>query len=114
MLQKCVDAVHWSDTAAYLDHFADIPLGPNIGVFVPHTMLLGGGDGPARQYQSRATESSWRGWRPCWLRPDQGYLGMSTDGLPFHYLANAPHTDKRIPTQYASFWRDETPVEGGA
>jgi N-acyl-D-aspartate/D-glutamate deacylase len=34
---------------------------------------------------------------------DQGYLGMSTDGLPFHYLANQPHTDKRIPTQFASF-----------
>src|SRR5690606_26706326 len=34
---------------------------------------------------------------------DQGYVGMSTDGLPFHYLANAPHTDRRIPTQHASF-----------
>jgi N-acyl-D-aspartate/D-glutamate deacylase len=33
----------------------------------------------------------------------QGYLGLSTDGLPFHYLANEPHTDKRIPTQFASF-----------
>jgi N-acyl-D-aspartate/D-glutamate deacylase len=34
---------------------------------------------------------------------EQGYLGLSTDGLPFHYLANEPHTDKRIPTQFASF-----------
>jgi len=33
----------------------------------------------------------------------QGFLGMSTDGLPFHYLANTPHTDKRIPTQFANF-----------
>ncbi|MEQ8692921.1 MAG: amidohydrolase family protein, partial [Pseudomonadales bacterium] len=33
----------------------------------------------------------------------QGYLGLSTDGLPFHYLANAPNTAKRIPTQYAKF-----------
>ena len=32
-----------------------------------------------------------------------GYLGLSTDGLPFHYLSNDPHTDKRIPTQFASF-----------
>ena len=32
-----------------------------------------------------------------------GYLGISTDGLPFHYLSNDPHTDKRIPTQFASF-----------
>jgi N-acyl-D-aspartate/D-glutamate deacylase len=34
---------------------------------------------------------------------DQGYLGLSTDGLPFHYLANDPNTDKRIPTQFAKF-----------
>ena len=32
-----------------------------------------------------------------------GYLGLSTDGLPFHYLSNDPHTDKRIPTQFATF-----------
>ena len=33
----------------------------------------------------------------------QGYMGLSTDGLPFHYLSNDPNTDKRIPTQFASF-----------
>jgi N-acyl-D-aspartate/D-glutamate deacylase len=32
----------------------------------------------------------------------QGYAGFSTDAIPFHYLSNAPHTDKRVPTQYAS------------
>ncbi len=31
----------------------------------------------------------------------QGYLGLSTDGLPFHYLANEPYTDQGIPTQFA-------------
>jgi N-acyl-D-aspartate/D-glutamate deacylase len=35
---------------------------------------------------------------------NQGFLGLSTDALPFHYLANAPHKEKRIPTQ----WSDET------
>ena len=39
VLQKCVEAVSWSDTGAYMDHFADIPLGPNVGMFVPHSML---------------------------------------------------------------------------
>jgi len=33
----------------------------------------------------------------------QGYVGFSTDGLPLHFLANQPHVDKRIPTQYAKF-----------
>ena len=32
----------------------------------------------------------------------QGYLGLSTDSIPFHYLANEPHTDRRIPAQYAT------------
>ena len=27
----------------------------------------------------------------------QGYMGLSTDGLPFHYLSNDPNTEKRIP-----------------
>jgi N-acyl-D-aspartate/D-glutamate deacylase len=33
----------------------------------------------------------------------QGYAGFSTDAIPFHYLANAPHTDQRIPAQHATF-----------
>ena len=32
----------------------------------------------------------------------EGYAGFSTDAIPFHYLANAPHTDKRIPAQHAA------------
>ncbi len=32
----------------------------------------------------------------------QGYAGLSTDAIPFHYLANAPHSDKRIPAQHAA------------
>ena len=33
----------------------------------------------------------------------EGYPGFSTDGLPFHFLANQPNTRKQIPTQFASF-----------
>jgi N-acyl-D-aspartate/D-glutamate deacylase len=33
----------------------------------------------------------------------EGYLGLSTDGLPLHFLANEPNLSKRIPTQYAEF-----------
>ena len=104
VLQKCVDAVHWSDTAAYLDHFADIPLGPNIGVFVPHTMLRVEVMGLRDSISRAPTEVELARMEALLAEAmDQGYLGMRTDGLPFHYLANAPHTDKRIPTQYASF-----------
>lgn len=104
VLQKCVEAVSWSNTGAYLDHFDKLPLGPNVGAFVPHSMLrveaMGLQDSISREpseaelarMESLLTEAM-----------EQGYLGMSTDGLPFHYLANEPHTDQRIPSQFASF-----------
>ena len=35
VLRKCVEAVKWDNTGDYLDHFDDVPLGPNVGVFIP-------------------------------------------------------------------------------
>ena len=104
VLQKCVDAVSWSDTGAYMDHFADIPLGPNVGVFVPHSMLRVEVMGLQQSISRDPTEAELARMETLLEQAmDQGYLGMSTDGLPFHYLANEPHTDQRIPTQFASF-----------
>ena len=104
MLRQCVEAVQWDNTGDYLDHFDDIPLGPNIGAFIPHSMLrvevMGLADSVSRDPTdaelARMEELLEQGMA-------QGYLGMSTDGLPFHYLASEPHTAKRIPTQFASF-----------
>jgi N-acyl-D-aspartate/D-glutamate deacylase len=104
VLQKCVDAVSWSDTGAYMDHFADIPLGPNVGVFLPHSMLRVEVMGLQDSISREPTEAELTQMEDLLRQAmDQGYLGMSTDGLPFHYLANQPNTDKRIPTQFASF-----------
>jgi N-acyl-D-aspartate/D-glutamate deacylase len=33
----------------------------------------------------------------------EGYVGFSTDALPFHYLAQQPHCEKTIPTQFAKY-----------
>ncbi|MFT4822231.1 MAG: N-acyl-D-aspartate/D-glutamate deacylase [Halioglobus sp.] len=102
VLEKCVEAVTWDNTADYMDHFDDIALGPNVAAFVPHSML--------RIEVMGLQESISREPTPAELEKmadllgealDQGYMGMSTDGLPFHYLANGPNTDKRIPTQFA-------------
>jgi len=104
VLQKCVDAVSWSDTGAYMDHFDDIPLGPNVGAFLPHSMLRVEVMGLQESISREPTEAELSQMESLLSQAmDQGYLGMSTDGLPFHYLANQPHTDKRIPTQFASF-----------
>lgn len=104
VLRKCVDVIDWEDTGQYMDHFDQMPLGPNVGAFIPHSMLrievMGLQDSVSRE----PTESELQKMEGLLEKAmDEGYLGMSTDGLPFHYLSNDPNTDKRIPTQFASF-----------
>ena len=104
VLRKCVNAVQWDNTGDYMDHFDDIPLGPNIAAFVPHSMLRIEAMGLEGSITRKPTDSEML--RMEQLLDDameQGFIGLSTDGLPFHYLANQPHTEKRIPTQFASF-----------
>lgn len=104
VLRKCVDAISWSDTGAYMDHFAEMPLGPNVATFVPHSMLRVEVMGLEDSISRDPTEDELRRMETLLEEAmQQGYLGLSTDGLPFHYLANDPNTDKRIPTQFASF-----------
>jgi N-acyl-D-aspartate/D-glutamate deacylase len=103
VLAKCVEAVTWNNTADYMDHFKDIALGPNVAAFVPHSMLrievMGLQDSVSREPTAPELEKM---AELLGQALDQGFMGMSTDGLPFHYLANDPNTDKRIPTQFAS------------
>ncbi len=102
VLAKCVEAVTWDNTGDYMDHFADIPLGPNVAAFLPHSMLrvevMGLEDSISREPTDEELEKM---AELLGKALDQGFMGMSTDGLPFHYMANEPNTDKRIPTQFA-------------
>jgi len=102
VLEKCVEVVSWDNTGDYMDHFKDIPLGPNVAAFVPHSMLRVEVMG-LQESISREPTSAELDKMASLLETalDQGFMGMSTDGLPFHYLANDPNTDKRIPTQFA-------------
>ena len=104
VLRKVADTVTWNDSKAYLDHFSRIPLGPNIVPMIPHSMLrvevMGLNDSVSRepteaelQKMEQLVEKGMR----------EGYVGFSTDALPFHYLANRPNTHKQIPTQFAPF-----------
>lgn len=103
VLSRCGDAMHWSTTAGYLDHFESLPLGPNIAPLIPHSMLRIEAMGldaaisraPTKDEMARMVEL---------LRQamEQGYAGFSTDSLPFHYLANNPNKEKKIPTHNAS------------
>lgn len=104
VLRKVADIVTWNDSKAYLDHFSKIPLGPNIVPMIPHSMLrievMGLNESVSREPTeaelSRMEQLVEKGMR-------EGYVGFSTDALPFHYLANRPNTHKQIPTQFAPF-----------
>ncbi|MGI9293522.1 MAG: amidohydrolase family protein, partial [Pseudomonadales bacterium] len=102
VLAKCVDAISWDNTADYLHHFKDLPLGPNVAAFVPHSMLRVEVMGLEASVTRKPTEAELEKMASLLAQAmDEGYMGMSTDGLPFHYMANDPNTDKRIPTQFA-------------
>ncbi|HEY6132064.1 MAG TPA: aminoacylase, partial [Halioglobus sp.] len=104
VLNQCVEAVQWDNTGDYLDHFDNIPLGPNVGAFIPHSMLRVEVMGLADSISRAPTEAELARMEQLLEQGmAQGYLGMSTDGLPFHFLSNEPYTARRIPTQFASF-----------
>ena len=104
VLSKAAEKITWDNPGDYMDHFADIPLGPNVAAFVPHSMLRVEVMGLQESISRAPTEDELD--KMCEVLGnalDQGYMGLSTDGLPFHYLSNDPNTDKRIPTQFASY-----------
>jgi N-acyl-D-aspartate/D-glutamate deacylase len=104
VLSKVADQATWNDSRAYLEHFAHKALGPNIVPMIPHSMLRIEVMGlqasvsrePTPAELSKMGELLEKGMR-------EGYVGFSTDALPFHYLANRPNTHKQIPTQFAPF-----------
>jgi N-acyl-D-aspartate/D-glutamate deacylase len=104
VLRKCAEAMTWDNPEDYLKHFDNLNLGPNIAAFVPHSMLRIEVMGLDASISRAPTELELQKMEQILAGAmELGYLGISTDGLPFHYLSNDPHTDKRIPTQFASF-----------
>jgi len=103
VLRKVVDRIDWDTTAGYLEHLSRLPLGPNIVPLIPHSMLRIEAMGTAAAVSREPTSIELARMSTLLEQAmQQGYAGFSTDAIPFHYLANAPHTDKRVPTQYAT------------
>ena len=103
VLSKVVDRIDWDTTAGYLAHLDSLPLGPNVVPLIPHSMLrieVMGTDAAVSRAPTDAELGRMRELLEAAMQ--QGYAGFSTDAIPFHYLANAPHTDKRIPAQHAT------------
>ena len=104
VLRKAADRVTWDNPHDYMDHLNDLPLAANMAPFLPHSMLrieVMGLDASVTRDPTKAELDRMVGILEESMA--DGYLGMSTDGLPLHFLANQPNIKKRIPTQYASF-----------
>jgi len=102
VLRKVVDRIDWTTTGGYLEHLAALPLGPNIVPLIPHSMLRIEVMGTAAAVSREPAAAELERMRALLDEAmQQGYAGLSTDSIPFHYLSNAPHTDRRVPTQYA-------------
>ncbi len=104
VLRKVGDKVDWNDSQAYLDHFDTIPLGPNIVPMIPHSMLrieVMGLHESVRRDPTRTELEQMGVLVEKGMR--EGYVGFSTDALPFHFLANRPNVSKQIPTQFAKY-----------
>ena len=104
VLSMAADKADWHTPEGYYAHLDQLPLTPRLAAFLPHSMLrievMGLEDSITRD-PTRDELDRMRGLLSEAL--DEGFLGLSTDGLPLHFLANQPHVDKRIPTQYASY-----------
>ncbi len=104
VLAKAAEKATWDNPKDYFSHLDQLPLSTNVATFMPHSMLrievMGLQDSISRD-PTKAELDRMVGILEESMQ--EGYLGMSTDGLPLHFLANQPNVKKRIPTQYASF-----------
>ncbi|MEM6537503.1 MAG: N-acyl-D-glutamate deacylase [Pseudomonadota bacterium] len=104
VLKKVADKVTWDTSDAYLAHLNTLNLGPNIVPMVPYSMLriaaMGTNASVSRDPSEEELTKMERLLDKCLA---EGYAGFSSDALPFHYLANDPNREKRIPSQYGGF-----------
>ncbi len=104
VLKNCADNVSWDNPKDYLNHLETLNLGPNVVTLLPHSMLriqTMGFKGSIERDPSCDEIDAMRVILNDAM--NQGYVGLSTDALPFHYLANQPNTHKTIPTQFAKY-----------
>jgi N-acyl-D-aspartate/D-glutamate deacylase len=104
VLERVADRITWDNPKAYLEHFEEMPLGANVVPMIPHSMLRIEAMGLERAISEDPTEEDLAKMESILEQAmTDGYLGFSTDMLPFHYLSNDPHREKRIPANHASF-----------
>ncbi|MFT7653553.1 MAG: N-acyl-D-aspartate/D-glutamate deacylase [Limisphaerales bacterium] len=104
VLRRAAEKAVWNTPRDYLEHLDELPLAANMAPFLPHSMLrieVMGLDNSVSRDPTAAELDRMEGILEEAMQ--DGFLGMSTDGLPLHFLANQPNLKKRIPTQYANY-----------
>ena len=104
VLRKTAEKAIWRTPREYLDHLDSLPLSADIAPFLPHSMLRIEVMGMEASISRDPTKQELERMSSILAEAlESGYIGMSTDGLPLHYLANEPYVKKPIPTQYAEY-----------
>lgn len=104
VLKRVADKVTWTDSADYLKHLDSLNLGANIAPMIPYSMLRIAAMGVTPSVTRDPTaEELTEMERLLEKGMAEGYIGFSSDSLPFHYLSNDPNRERRIPSQYAGF-----------
>ena len=97
-------ALPWKDPPDYLDHLEQKELGPNVAVLLPHSLLRMRAMGMPAAVDRQATPVELD--EMCSLLDrslECGFVGLSTDALPYHFLANSTYRDKWLPPRYAGW-----------
>lgn len=104
VLRKVADRATWTTSADYLRHLDQLALGANVVPMIPHSMLRAevmGLRGSVTREPGAAELESMEALLEQAMQ--EGYAGFSTDALPFHFLAEDPHRQTKIPSQWAGY-----------
>jgi N-acyl-D-aspartate/D-glutamate deacylase len=104
VLRKAADLATWSTTAEYLDHLDTLDLGVNVIPMIPHSMLRAEVMGLKESVSRDPSEEELQRMEGLLeTAMEEGYVGFSTDALPFHFLAEDPNRKTKIPSQFGSY-----------
>lgn len=104
VLKSSADLATWDTPKGYIEHLETLPIGPNVVAMLPHSMLRIEAMGFEGSITRDPTQQELDKMRDILAQSlNEGYVGLSTDALPFHFLSNQPNVHKRIPTQFADY-----------
>lgn len=104
VLRAAADKAIWTSSAGYYAHLDELPLGCNVIPMIPHSMLRAEVMGLKGSVTRPAGEADLARMEALLeMAMEEGYVGFSTDALPFHFLSEDPNRQLKIPSQFGSY-----------